>query len=236
MPRVNQGPLKLEPIPKRRLAQAVADQLMEAIQELAPGTRVPSERELTSQLGVARTTIREALQGLAMMGIVEIRHGEGVFVVQRPSTTTAETITDLLTRGVTRDFMEARMVVEVEVARLAAQRRTQADLREIAAMLRLQNQTSDLRLAAEYACSFHNEIAEASGNEFLTGFERIFVEVMIERSAYLYETVKDLRKWDSEQHAGLLEAIENQDPELASQRMREHIIAVEHYEAIEHTA
>ena len=56
-----------------------------AIRELPPGTKVPSERELTKELGVGRSTVREALNGLAMLGIVEIRHGQGVFVTGEPA-------------------------------------------------------------------------------------------------------------------------------------------------------
>ena len=106
------------------------EQLLAAIRDLPPGTKVPSEREFTKELGVGRSTVREALNGLAMLGIVEIRHGQGVFVTgesgrrsaSRPQSRAA------LERGVTHEFVEARLIVEVEVARLAARRRTDEDL------------------------------------------------------------------------------------------------------------
>ena len=77
--------LALSPAPRRKLSETVADQLLVAVRELPPGTKVPSERELTKELGVGRSTVREALNGLAMLGVVEIRHGQGVFVDGRPS-------------------------------------------------------------------------------------------------------------------------------------------------------
>src|ERR1700757_1807542 len=70
----------LKPAPRQKLAETVAQQLFEAIRDLPPGTRVPPERELTKELGVGRSTVREALNGLALMGVVDIRHGQGVFV------------------------------------------------------------------------------------------------------------------------------------------------------------
>src|SRR6478752_9224709 len=77
--------LGLSPVTRRKLTETVAEQLLQAIRELPPGTRVPSERELTRELGVGRSTVREALNGIAMLGIVEIRHGQGVFVAEAPA-------------------------------------------------------------------------------------------------------------------------------------------------------
>ena len=76
----SESKLALSPAPRRKLSETVADQLLVAVRELPPGTKVPSERELTKELGVGRSTVREALNGLAMLGVVEIRHGQGVFV------------------------------------------------------------------------------------------------------------------------------------------------------------
>src|SRR5450755_2759143 len=120
--------------PRRKLTETVAQQLLAAIRGLPPGTRVPSERELTKHLGVGRSTVREALNGLAMLGVVEIRHGQGVFVTGDPSQLSEPSaITAALERGVTNEFIEARLIVEVEVARLAARRRTDEDLARLSA-------------------------------------------------------------------------------------------------------
>src|SRR5271163_5143623 len=77
--------LVLSKAPRRKLAETVGEQLAEAIRGLPPGTRVPSERDLMKDLGVGRSTVREALNGLALLGLVDIRHGQGVFVAERPS-------------------------------------------------------------------------------------------------------------------------------------------------------
>ncbi len=83
-------------------------------------------------LGVGCSTIREAVNGLAMLGAVEIRHGQGAFVANAAAGLEApDAIAVALARGVTRDLFEARLIIEVETARLAAARRTETDLREI---------------------------------------------------------------------------------------------------------
>src|ERR1700761_5085702 len=115
--------ISLSRVSRSKLAETVAQQLLGQIREkeLQPGTRMPSERELMGALGVGRSTIREALNGLAMLGVVDIRHGQGVFVVNPDGATAMPRgIAAALSRGITRDLFEARRLVEVHVARLAA--------------------------------------------------------------------------------------------------------------------
>ena len=83
--------INLSPISRSKLAESVAQQLLEQIRTkgLAPGTRMPSERELMTALGVGRSTIREAMNGLALLGVVDVRHGQGAFVVNPDAGTAA---------------------------------------------------------------------------------------------------------------------------------------------------
>src|ERR1700743_3203579 len=78
----NASGLTLSPTPRSKLAVTVAQQLLAEIRskQLETGTKLPSERELMTLLGVGRSTIREAVNGLAMLGVIEIRHGQGAFV------------------------------------------------------------------------------------------------------------------------------------------------------------
>src|SRR4051794_6468343 len=139
--------VSLQPAPRRKLSETVAQQLMEAFADLPPGSKVPSERELTRDLGVGRSTVREALNGLAVLGVLEIRHGQGAFITEQGPTIAGRdeaarpsSLTAALERGVTREFIEARLLVEVRVAGLAAERRTEDDLRQIEAALKVQGE------------------------------------------------------------------------------------------------
>ncbi len=217
--------LTLTPAPRRKLTETVAEQLLAAIRDLPPGTKVPSERQLTKELGVGRSTVREALNGLAMLGIVEIRHGQGVFVtgdeaqIGEPSAITAA-----LERGVTNEFIEARLIVEVEVARLAARRRTDEDIARLEAALkvqeaRLKGTIDDL---VDVAASFNVLLAEAAHNEVLAAMIQSFVSLMVERGPRVY-ALEGFSEWDLQEHRGLLEAVRDRDPERAARLMREHI-------------
>jgi GntR family transcriptional regulator, transcriptional repressor for pyruvate dehydrogenase complex len=215
----------LTPAPRRKLSETVAEQLLAAVRELPPGTKVPSERELTKELGVGRSTVREALNGLAMMGVVEIRHGQGVFVTAQPvGLIEPSAITAALEQGITHEFIEARLIVEVEVARLAARRRTDEDLARLEAALEEQERRlrGDLDALVDVAASFNVLLADAAHNDLLSAMIQSFVSLMLERGPRVY-SLDGFGEWDIREHRGLFEAVRDRDPERAARLMREHI-------------
>lgn len=217
--------LTLSPAPRRKLSETVADQLLAAVRDLPAGTKVPSERELTKDLGVGRSTVREALNGLAMLGIVEIRHGQGVFVTgEPPQSSEPSAIASALERGVTNEFIEARLIVEVEVARLAARRRTDDDLAAMSAALVEQESRlgGDIDAIVETASSFNVLLADAAHNEVLRAMIQSFVALMVERGPRVYK-LEGFGEWDLQENRGLFEAVRDRDPERAARLMREHI-------------
>jgi GntR family transcriptional repressor for pyruvate dehydrogenase complex len=136
-------------------------------------------------------------------------------------------------KGVTHEFLEARLVVEVQIARLAAERRTDGDLELIADTIeelkQAREQHAPTNKALKPATAFNLAVAEAAHNEVLAGVMQTFVELMIERAPALYDQ-EDFRAWDIEEHTRIFEAIRDGDADLAAERMREHIIAIgEHY-------
>jgi GntR family transcriptional repressor for pyruvate dehydrogenase complex len=217
---------ELTQAPRRKLAETVTEKLVQAIRPLQPGTQLPSTQELTKLLGVGRSTVREALNALATLGLVEIRHGMGVVVATRPALDDgSESITVALAKGVTRDLLEARQIVEVANARLAAQRRTDTDLRDIETLL--EKHASCVDYPIKQAMEFHVLIAEASHNEVLVGVFRSFLKPMGTRGPRLYELIDGFGKWELEQHRGIFEAIRAANPEEAAERMHQHVTAME---------
>lgn len=214
--------------PRRKLAESVAEQLLDAITDLPPGTRIPSERELTKQLEVGRSTVREALNGLALLGYIEIRHGQGAFVATRgESSSEPGALEAALERGVTHDFIEARLAVEVEVARLAAERRRDEDLEQLAECLAQQEALirGDTGALIDVAAHFNVVIAEAAHNEVFVALVQSFVDLMVERAPKLY-ALDGFPTWDLDEHRHIYEAILAQDGQRAAELMRAHIIAL----------
>ncbi len=222
----------LSPVSRINLSETVARQLLKEIREkrLEPGTKLPSERDLMNALGVGRSSIREAINGLTMLGAIEVRHGQGAFVTEAANgIAPSQAIALALARGVTRELFEARRLVEMETARRAAERRTDPDLSEIAkAITDHEAAVADGLPAVEPAVRFHVEVAEAAHNEVLAGFVGSFAQLLAERGPIL-EEISGYREWEIEQHRSVLEPIDAADPELAAERMRAHLDAVVEY-------
>ena len=216
--------------PRKKLAETVAQQILDAVRDLPPGTRLPPERELTQRLGVGRSTVREALNGLAMVGVVEIRHGQGVFVAERSAGPPSGSDTEAPT-SITDELLEARRIVEVELARLAAERRTEDDLAKMAEVL---DQHRSHLEASEgpiiEASQFHLQVAEAARNQILADVVRPFFRLAFERGPQLYQTTEGYAHWELEQHTKIRDAIASGDGELARLRMLEHVTSMNpHY-------
>jgi GntR family transcriptional regulator, transcriptional repressor for pyruvate dehydrogenase complex len=227
--------INLAPISRTKLAADVAQELLAQIRSngLEPGTRMPSERELMSALRVGRSTIREALNGLAMLGVIEIRHGQGAFVRNPEAAAVPRGIAVALSRGITRDLFEARMLVEVHVARLAAERRTESDLNEIEDCLTDHARALEMGdPAVEPSVRFHVRIGEAAHSEVLSSFVSSFAEMMTERGPVL-EAKPGYREWELAQHRSVFEPIRAGDPDLAAERMTAHLNeVVPHHERL----
>lgn len=221
-------PLSLRRTPRASLAKIVAEQLMDAIQDLEPGTRVPSERELTKTLGVSRATLREALHGLVALGIIEIRHGQGAFVTAGgPGLAEADDLGAVLAKGITSDLVEAVRVLVIEVSRLAAQRRTDKDLSELRTAVRAhRTAVREGRNPADEGIRFDLLLADAAHNEVLAGALRSFCKLIWARSRRVLDGSHDFWEPDLADHEHILAAVEAKDDRAAVERMAQHHEAV----------
>ncbi len=215
--------LKLQRAPRQRLSHTVADLLLEGIREqgLTPGTQLPSERELMQRLHVGRSTVREALNGLALTGVLEIRHGQGVFVAS-PAPPDAEALDVALERGVTRELTQARLVIEPALAGLAALNATTEDLRDIQTGLAAYERSAEGPNRIREGVRFHQRLFAAAHNDVLLAFFRRYAPMLIERGEEL-ETGAPHQDEHYETHRRLYEAVAAQDAPLARQRMRAHL-------------
>jgi GntR family transcriptional repressor for pyruvate dehydrogenase complex len=218
-----------------KLTEVVAQRLLEVIRGLPEGARVPSERELTSNLRVGRSTLREALHGLELLGEIEIRHGQGVFVAKPSSDERGlAALTAAINQGVTHDLLEARKVIEVEVARLAGQRRTDAEISELEATLKTHQSMIDHgQSPAAAGMRFHLTVGYAAHNEILAAVMRTLRKPMFERGPSLYADLEGFSEWELRQHTGIYLAIRDQNAALAARRMAAHVAAMAgHYRKV----
>jgi GntR family transcriptional repressor for pyruvate dehydrogenase complex len=195
------------PLDRSTLSQQVRDQIESRIRsgELAPGNQVPSERSLSEQFGVARTSVREAMQGLVTMGLVE-RRGNRSYVAERLPELVVETDGR---KAFVRELFETRRVLELPILELAATRAGDQDRAAIAALAAEFDQELSLADFRRLDRRFHTRTAAAAGNPLL-------VEV--------YGKVLD-RLFRSDDFTSLLYASENQPEvlEIVRQSSCDHI-------------
>ena len=216
----------LHPIKRATLAQQVMQRLIEYVHdaELQAGDVLPSQHELARQLAVSRPVLREAMQGLASIGFLEIRPGSGCYVGRTPPVTHASDLFEIATHDAALQAWEARMVVEVELAGMAAIRATEADIQDIEAALRRINQavlngdeTSDLTLR------FHQILAASGHNSYLLRMSELLDQARVAQFMRVQSSLPDVKARQFESHRILIEAICSRDPDIAREAMREHL-------------
>jgi DNA-binding FadR family transcriptional regulator len=216
-------------IRRHPLAEQAAEELLRRIGsgEWVLGAKLPGETTLAAQLGVGRSTIREAVRELAGRRVLESRQGAGVFVIALQA---AEDWDKVLRKADITDVLEGRLAIETEAARLAASRRTPADLKSFRYTLTDRKRAAvsapdDWYIEADLA--FHRAVVTAAHNAVLTELFDTFVP-RIRRAMIDMLKLDDQHRHRHDQaaHEAIAEAIRAQDPDLAADRSREHLSAV----------
>lgn len=204
-------------IERKKLGDQVIHQLQEKISlgELKPGEKIPTETELMTLFGVGRSTVREAVRVLAKAGLLEVRQGDGTYVLDR--TNNLEPLEHRLRRASILEVYEVRRALELEIAKLAARRRSEEDLlamRESLAKRREARRVNDKRSYVDADLFFHLAIAAASKNSVLTDLYFSFSNTVRDALDKLISD-QELHKNQISIHEQLLAAIERQDEQAA---------------------
>jgi DNA-binding FadR family transcriptional regulator len=198
-----------------------------------PGDALPSEKELTRSLGVSRPSVREALQSVAFLGLVELHAGRRARV-KAPSFRTMfdpAGMAALLQREDLVYLLEARLAIEVAAARLAAQRIDRAGLEGLERTVRdlsAHMLKRDVLRYVEADLAFHQCLIQATGNP-------IFIEVYevirrgIRASLRLTSSTPGGMRYGHGEHRAIFEAVQSGDPHQAEQTMRAHLGEVHKY-------
>jgi GntR family transcriptional repressor for pyruvate dehydrogenase complex len=173
---------RFEPIERQTVSDGIRDALLESIRSgaLVPGGRVPSERSLCEELGVARTSVREAIQGLVSLGVITKRANRTYVAEQLPGTTLAGHADR---KRHLEELVEVRRVVEIPIARLAATRADADDRAQIRAIARRLTPEMTLADYRRTARAFHVAVARACGNETLAELYGKVLEAQFNSSA-----------------------------------------------------
>lgn len=216
----------LNPVKNTKVYEVIMEQIKDIVKkgELKSGDKLPSERELADKLEVSRTSVREALKALTMLGLIESKHGEGNFIKSNFEDSLLEplSIVFLLIENKNEDIIELRRIIEPEAAALAAKNIKGPELGELKKIMNDLNDSLDVEASAELDKKFHYKIAQASGNHLISTI-MFSISSLIEKyidSSHIHGMNKQVVKL---QHEEIYMALESQDPKRASECVKKHL-------------
>ncbi len=197
--------------------------------ELSAGDRLPPERSLAQTFRVSRNCIRQAIQALAEKGFLESRQGDGTYICAPDRTLLINSFAEAISiqKDLLEDIIEFRLMMEPQIARLAAKNISEQALDR----LKITVCDQERRILAgepdwDLDAAFHTRLAEASGNMVI---RRVFgmIDGILDESRSEFLQSHSRRKSSVASHLRIIDALEKKNPEEAFQAMREHLLEVE---------
>jgi GntR family transcriptional repressor for pyruvate dehydrogenase complex len=212
---------------REALSQEIARKLIDHILsgEITPGSRMPSERQLAAELGVGRSAVREALKSLGLLGLIEVRPGDGTYL-RRPDSELLPRVIEwglLLGERRTLDLVEARQHLEVVVAQLAAEHRDDDDLKQLEkALERMKKPSKNPEAFVDADVEFHLAVAQAAKNGVLLDILRSIRSLL---RVWVTRAIAEAGETESsyQEHLPVFEAIRDQRPAAAAKAMANHM-------------
>ncbi|MDY6914143.1 MAG: FadR/GntR family transcriptional regulator [Planctomycetota bacterium] len=221
------------PVAKREtLVEAIAQNLINYIasNELQGGDRLPSERAMLEMIDASRLPLREAVCMLKGLGIIEARHGKGMFVKDVDLSKVFEMLSPLLKvqRSIRlEDILTVRFYIESSIAEVVAARRSAENIELLKRDLDQMRQTkSDTTKFIEHDMAFHAELAKGTGNAIFHLFMSTIAD-LIYQVQFRYPDADSFRQKSLAYHQRILDAVINRDGREAAATMQQHIKAVE---------
>ncbi len=213
---------------EKRLSDSVADDIMSMIaieKRFLPGDKLPNENELSEELNISRTTLREAIRILVTNSVLEIRRGKGTYVKEDIDLSIMEsfdTLTDVKVNA--KDLYEMRLIFEPEAAYYATIRASEAELKRIldyGMQIEQKIKRNEDRTAVEQ--KFHKSIVKATHNEFMEKLMPVIYQA-IDKGVILSEKKELAIKDTINDHNMIIEFMKNRNPEGAKSAMKIHIL------------
>lgn len=222
--------IEFKPVKPKRISDQVFDQIRELVFRgtLKPGEKMMTERQLAEKMNVSRTTIRDAVQRLVAVGLLEQKQGQGTFVKSLLSAETSPLGEAMQSQNASlEDLLMVRMGLECNAAAIAAKRADESDLNTMEqTLVEMKNEVASGRRGTGADTSFHMGIAYATKNPLHVYIMRNFYDYLFqgikESLASLYEDPVNIKKID-EQHRAIFNSITARDTDGAFDAMKNHI-------------
>ncbi|UOQ84060.1 FadR/GntR family transcriptional regulator [Gracilibacillus salinarum] len=213
---------------QKRLSDSVADDLMSMItieKRFVPGDKLPNENELSEELNISRTTLREAIRILVTNGILEIRRGKGTYIIDDLDIKSLESLSFLTDAKINaKDLYEMRLIFEPEAAYYATTRASDAELKRILDYgKQIEEKIKRYEDRTDVEQKFHKSIVKATHNEFMEKLMPVIYQA-IDKGVILSKKKELAIKDTINDHNMIMEFMLNRNPEGARSAMRIHIL------------
>lgn len=217
-------------IERKAVSEVVVHRILDLVREgeLQANDKLPTERALAEQLGVSRPTVREALRALSILGVLEIRHGGGVYVTALDDAELLDPLDFFVSLNLQNlaELFEARIRFEPMIAGMAAVRLDESALERLHGMVAAQMaDPEDAQLFHDTDTEFHKTILEASGNMFLSRIGKL-LQVLGDQARREFQRKKAIRLQSINDHRAIMEALAAHDSAGAELAMRQHMMNV----------
>ncbi len=219
------------------LSQQVEGKIEEVIREkkILPGEKLPTENELCAMFGVSRTALREALRMLSARGLIAIRKGSGIYVTKY---STADVMRPMqlyfemnFSHDSIRQFVDIRKMMEPEIARRAAQNRTDEEAAQLEQILAKLDKCTEENFDKEGLLDrdFHLKIAESCANPIIPMMIKPIYDFMPKIKTLIYANIVHVKSTAQQHHKRILEMILQRDSQGAFEVMGEHMLLAEEH-------
>lgn len=221
-----------ESITTKKNYEHIIDQIQELIMDgtFKNGDKLPPEREITEQLGVSRSSLREALKALEVLGLVESKHGGGSYITNNIGSAILKSISIAfrLNDGTVEDILELRYALEREAVRIATERGSEEQIKELEDIVNKMDEKLSEEEKARLDIEFHNRLIKNTDNilfqiiaDSISDLLGLFIKGIREIYSDDHEHMKTY--YFVEQHRNIVNAIKERDPEKASKVLAEHL-------------
>ena len=221
-----------ESVNTKKNYEQIVDQIQELILDgtFKKGDKLPPERELTTKLGVSRSSLREALKALEVLGLIESKQGEGSYISNNVNSTILKSISIAykLNNGTIEDILELRHSLEIEAVRNAAIKGTEEQIMELESIIDKMEEALDEEEQSLLDIEFHGKLIKMMNNvmfqiisDSVANLMRPFIKSI--REIYIEDEEHLKTYYFVEQHRNVLNAIKERNPEKAVNLMMEHI-------------
>lgn len=214
--------MQVTPVKRIAIPAQIVQQIQSMVQsgELEPQDKLPSERELCEQFSASRSAVREAISALIFKGVLE-RRNKGIYVCEFDSEIMAESVELLIiTKKIPiKDVLEARTVIEIESAGLAAQRATEEDLAFLLQCINTIEEPTNSEAAVRAAATdFHRGLAKATHNPLIEDFFMVLSDSFVNDPRSI-----DILHESANSHRDIFQMLERRDADGARKAMRKHL-------------